>query len=198
MINAVYLYALPLAELRSVDDVGRATATVLFGEIGGKLIQGFVLISILGTLNATILTTPRIAYAMALDQLFLRVADRVHADYATPTGAIWLQAGVACVLVLVLESFPSALDFTTFGIVLATSADTLALFALRRRQPDRPRPYRAWGYPWVPLVYLAANAAIGAGLLLGRPREAGIALLVLALGVPAYLGFTRMRRPERL
>jgi len=148
-----------------------------------------VLISILGTLNATILVGPRIAYAMALDQLFLRVADRVHADYATPTGAIWLQAGVACALVLVLESFPSALDFTTFGIVLATSADTLALFALRRRQPDRPRPYRAWGYPWVPLVYLAANAAIGAGLLLGRPREAGIALLVLALGVPSYAAF---------
>ena len=86
-----------------------------------------------------------------------------------------------------LESFPSALDFTTFGIVLATMADTLALFALRRRQPERPRPYRAWGYPWVPVVYLAANAAIGAGLLLGRPREAGIALLVLALGVPVVL-----------
>jgi APA family basic amino acid/polyamine antiporter len=126
---------------------------------------------------------------MAIDQLFLRVADRVHADYATPTGAIWLQAAVACALVLVLETFPSALDFTTFGIVLATMADTLALFALRRRQPDRPRPYRAWGYPWVPLVYLAANAAIGASLVLGRPREAGIALLVLALGVPVYAGF---------
>jgi APA family basic amino acid/polyamine antiporter len=93
--------------------------------------------------------------------------------------------------VLLLETFPKALDFTTFGIVLATIADTLALFALRRRQPDRPRPYRAWGYPWIPLVYLAANAAIGAGLLFGRPREAGIALLVLAAGIPIYFLFRR-------
>src|SRR4030095_11879095 len=94
----------------------------------------------------------------------LRVADRMHADYATPTGAIWLQAAVASALVLLLENFPHALDFTTFCLVLATMADTLALFALRRRQPGRPRPYRAWGYPWVPLVYLAADAASGVRL----------------------------------
>jgi APA family basic amino acid/polyamine antiporter len=126
------------------------------------------------------------------------MADRVHAEYATPTGAIWLQAAVACVLVALLETFPSALDFTTFGIVLATMADTLALFALRRRQPDRPRPYRAWGYPWVPLVYLAANAAIGVGLLVGRPREAGIALAVLGVGVPVYFAFRRLAPGENL
>ena len=72
-------------------------------------------------------------------------------------------------------------------------ADTVALFALRRRQPDRPRPYRAWGYPWVPLVYLVANAAIAFGLLVGRPREAGIAIAVLVIGVPFYFLFSRGR-----
>jgi APA family basic amino acid/polyamine antiporter len=96
--------------------------------------------------------------------------------------------------VLLLETFPKALDFTTFGIVLATIADTLALFALRRRQPHRPRPYRAFGYPWLPLVYLTANAAIAVGLLVGSPREAHIALAVLAVGLPAYLGFRRWNR----
>jgi APA family basic amino acid/polyamine antiporter len=164
---------------------------VVLGERGGAFVAAFVLISILGTLNATVLVGPRIAYAMALDQLFVRVADRVHESYATPSGAIWLQAAVAVALVLVLETFPSALDFTTFGIVLATMADTLALFALRRRQPTRPRPYRAWGYPWVPLAYLAANAAIAVGLAAGRPREAGIALAVLCVGVPVYLLFAK-------
>ena len=97
-----------------------------------------------------------------------------------------------------LETFPSALDFTTFGIVLATMADTLALFALRRSQPDRPRPYRAWGYPWLPLVYFAANAAIAASLLFGRPREAGIALAVLGVGVPVYFLFRRLAPRESI
>jgi len=194
-LNAAYLYAAPVAKLAGAPNAGELAAVALLGERGAGLVAAFVLISILGTLNATILVGPRIAYAMALDQLFLRVADRVHETRATPTGAIWLQAAVACGLVLVLETFPSALDFTTFGIVLATMADTLALFALRRRQPGRTRPYRAWGYPVVPLAYLAANAAIAVGLLVGRPREAGIAIAVLAVGVPAYFGFRWWRRP---
>jgi len=190
-LNVAYLYAAPVSQLAGAANAGELAASVILGPRGGGFVAAFVLISILGTLNATILVGPRIAYAMALDQLFLRVADRVHAEYATPTGAIWLQAGVACSLVLVLKSFPSALDFTTFGIVLATVADTLALFALRRSQPDRLRPYRAFGYPWLPLAYVVANVAIGAGLLFGRPREAGIALLVLSAGVPAYFLFRR-------
>ena len=77
-------------------------------------------------------------------------------------------------------------------------ADTLALFALRRKQPERPRPYRAWGYPWVPLVYLAANAAIAVGLLIGRPYEASIAIAVLAVGVPVYFVFGRLAPREVL
>jgi APA family basic amino acid/polyamine antiporter len=188
-LNLAYLYAAPPAVLAGAPNAGELAAEVIVGPSGSGFVAAFVLISILGTLNATVLVGPRIVYAMALDHLFLRVADRVHEAHATPTGAIWLQTAVACALVVVLETFPSALDFTTFGIVLATIADTLALFALRRSQPDRPRPYRAWGYPWVPLAYLVANAAIGAGLLIGRPREAGIALAVLAAGVPAYLAF---------
>ena len=192
-LNLAYLYAAPVAKLAGAANAGELAAEVIVGPRGSGFVAAFVLISILGTLSATILAGPRIAYAMALDHLFLRVADRVHADYATPTGAIWLQAAVACALVLLLETFPSALDFTTFGIVLATTADTLALFALRWRQPGRPRPYRAWGYPWIPLLYLAANLVIAVLMLRGRPREAGIALLVLAAGIPAYLAF-RLRR----
>ena len=193
-LNLAYLYLAPVARLAGSPNAGELAAEAIVGTRGAGFVAAFVLISILGTLNATILVGPRIAYAMALDQLFLRVADRVNAAHATPTGAIWLQAGIASALVLMLETFPSALDFTTFGIVLATMADTLALFALRRRQPERPRPYRAWGYPWLPLVYLGANAAIAAGLLFGRPREAGIALAVLGVGVPVYLLFARRRR----
>lgn len=193
VINAVYLYALPLAELRAVDDVGRATATVLFGELGGKLIQGFVLVSILGTLNATILVGARIAYAMALDGLFVPGVEKVHERYATPATALWLQAAVAIAIVALLQSYPGALDFTTFAILLATSADVLALYALRARQPGLARPYRAWGYPAVPAAYLAANLAIAISLLFGSTKPALVSLAVSAVSLPFYLWFSRTR-----
>ncbi len=191
LLNAVYLYALPVETLRGQPNAGEAAATVLFGEFGGRLVAGFVLLSILGTLNATVLVGPRIAYAMALDGLFTRGVDRVHEGYRTPGVAIALQAGVSILLVVLLQSFPSALDYTTFAILLATVADTAALYALRVRRPDLPRPYRAWGYPWLPALYLVANAGIALGLAIGRPEEALVAALFLVAGVPIYWIFAR-------
>jgi APA family basic amino acid/polyamine antiporter len=152
-----------------------------------------VLGSIAATLNATILVGPRIAYAMALDERFFRGVDGVHERYRTPHVAIWLQAGVAALLLLVLRSFPSVLDFTTFAIVLATIADTLALYALRRSRPDAPRPYRAFGYPWLPAIYLVANAAVAFAMLRGNPRETLICLAVIASAVPFWFAFARRR-----
>jgi APA family basic amino acid/polyamine antiporter len=153
----------------------------------------FVLGSILATLNATILVGPRIAYAMALDERFFRGVDSVHATYQTPHVAIWVQAGVASALLLVLRSFPSVLDFTTFAIVLATIADTLALYTLRRRRPNLERPYRAWGYPWVPGLYVVANVAVAIAMLRGNPRESLVCLLVIASAAPFWLAFARGR-----
>ncbi|HEB88205.1 MAG TPA: APC family permease [Deltaproteobacteria bacterium] len=191
LINGVYLFALPPTELAGAGDAGTLAARVLFGPLGGTLVAIFVLVSVLGTLNATVLVGPRIVYAMALDGLFLGRADRVHGDYRTPSVAIVVQAIVSIALVLLLETFPKALDFTVFGIILATSADTIALFALRRRQPDRERPYRAWGYPWVPALYLLVNLAIGVAIVIGSPRESLIAIGVLAAGWLVYLGIAR-------
>lgn len=191
LMNAVYLYALPVPVLQGQANAGEAAALALLGPVGGRLVSIFVLASILGTLNATVLVGPRIAYAMALDRLFAGGADRVHARFGTPSTAIVLQALTAVVLLLVLRSFPSALDFTIFTIVLATSADTLALYALRWRQPGRHRPYRAWGYPVVPALYLLANLGIGAALLAGRPRECAVGVAVLLAGLPVYVWLRR-------
>lgn len=193
LLNCVYLYALPVAELRGVANAGEASARALFGEVGGRILAGFVLVSILGTLNATVLVGPRIAYAMALDGLFAKGVERVHEQYRTPGIAIAVQAGIAIVLVVLLENFPSALDYTTFAIVLATIADTVALYALRVRQPERIRPYRVWGYPWVPGLYLVANLGIAAGLAIGRPEEAFYGAVFLAAGLPFYALFRRAR-----
>ncbi len=193
VVNLAYLYALPIAQMRGNARVGEAAATVFFGAAGGSVGALLILASILSCLNATILVGPRIAYAMALDRLFFAGVDRVHVAYQTPHIAILAQAGTAIALIVVLQSFPSVLDYTTFAIVLATMADTTALYALRRRQPDRPRPYRAWGYPLVPALYLIANAGIAFALLRGRPLECAIALAVAASGLPFYAWFCRAR-----
>ena len=197
VMNAAYLYALPVAELRHADNAGEAAARALFGGFGGRLVAGFVLASILGTLNATVLVGPRIAYAMALDGLFFRGVDRVHATYRTPTGAILVQALTAIGILALLRTFPSALDFTTFAILLATIADVAALYALRRRQPDRPRPYRAWGYPWIPAFYVVATAYVAVVLFQERTLEATTGVLVLLAALPVYVLFARSRSAYR-
>ena len=193
LLNAVYLYALPMPALRGEVRVGEAAARALLGDAGGTITAVLVLASIVGCLNATILVGPRIAYAMALDGNFFRGVQRVHEANRTPHVAIGAQALTAIALIVVLQSFPSVLDYTTFAIVLATMADTTALYALRRRQPARHRPYRAWGYPIVPALYFIANAGIAAAMLWGRPRECGIALAVAATALPFYALFTRHR-----
>ncbi|MFK7897981.1 MAG: APC family permease [Myxococcota bacterium] len=191
LINLVYFYALTPEALRASGDAGEAAAAALFGEMGGRWVAAFVLVSVLGTLNATVLVGPRIVYAMALDGMFIGRAGKVHPGFQTPSIAIAVQALVAILLVVFLESFPKALDFTVFGIVLATSADIAALFVLRRRQPDRDRPFRTWGYPWLPGLYLLVNLAVGAAIAIGSPREAMITLGLLAAGLLLYFGWAR-------
>ena len=176
---------------------GEAAAVALFGPLGGSIVAALILLSILGCLNATILVGPRIAYAMALDGVFFAGSERVHDRFRTPHVAILVQAATAIALILVLQRFPRVLDYTTFAIVVATIADTGALYTLRARQPDRPRPYRAWGYPVVPALYLVANAGIALAMLTGRPLECAIALLVTASGLPFRAAFARRRSSAR-
>ena len=123
---------------------------------------------------------------MALDDLFVGGAAEVHAVNRTPHRAIVIQAIVAVALLLVLRRFPSVLDYTTFAIVLATMADTAALYRLRRVRPGLPRPYRAWGYPVVPALYVIANAGVAAAMIRGRPYQCAIGIAVLMTGLPFY------------
>ena len=191
LMNGVYLYAIPVDAMNEVGNAGEAAARALFGGLGGRLVAAFVLVSILGTLNAMVLVGPRIAYAMALDGLFFRGVDRSHPRYQTPAVAIVLQAVMASLILLALESFERALNATTFAILLATLADVAALYRLRSTQPDRMRPYRAWGYPWLPGLYALANAGVAAVLLFNRPLESAVGLALLALGLPFYGFFAR-------
>ena len=194
LLNAVYLYAIPVDLLRDTANAGEATARAMFGGVGGELVGVFVLASILGTLNATVLVGPRIAYAMALDGLFFRGVDHTHERFRTPSVAIAVQAVMAVAILMSLESFARALSYTTFAILLATMADVAALYRLRALEPDRERPYRAWGYPWVPALYFVACGAIALVLLVEQPVESAVGLAITATGLPFYVWFTRQTR----
>jgi len=155
-----------------------------------------MLVSIFGCLNANVLVGPRIAYAMASDGLFFRGAARLSTRSRTPWIAVVVQAVMATVLVVVFDEFPKALDYTTFAIVIATIADTSALYVLRFRDPNRARPYRAAGYPWVPALYILANVAIAFSMMRARPVECLTSLAVLLAGAPVYLVFAA-RAPKK-
>ncbi len=198
LVNATYVFAIGMRTLSVADEtlppVGFQAGKVLFGGIGSDVVAGMMLVSIFGCLNANVLVGPRIAYAMALDGLFLRSAARVSKRTETPWVAVLVQAVTATILVLVFDSFPKILDYTTFAILLVTIADTSALYVLRWREPARARPYRAAGYPWVPALYIFANAAIAVSLVRARPMESLTSVGVLLAGAPVYALFAARQR----
>jgi len=195
LVTGTYIYALGIEPLGSTALPGPATGIVLFGPVGGKIVATMMLVSIFGCLNSNVLVGPRIAYAMASDRLFFSVAARLSKGSQTPWVAVVVQATTASVLLLVFDDLRQVLAYTTFGIVVATIADTTALYVLRRREPDRPRPYRALGYPVVPLLYVVANVAIAVSMLVEKPKESLLSLGVLFAGAPVYLLFAA-KKPQ--
>jgi basic amino acid/polyamine antiporter, APA family len=199
LVTMTFVYAVGMTALSAGPEgmpaVGPVAGGVLFGSIGGRLVAAIMLVSIFGCLNANVLVGPRIAYAMARDGLFFRVAASLSERAKTPWLAVIVQAVTASALVLVFRgNLRQVLEYTTFAIVLATIADTSALYVLRFRDPQRARPYRAAGYPWVPALYILANAAIAVSMVRARPAECLKSLGVLLAGIPVYMLFAARRR----
>ena len=185
LVNALYIYALPVPGMKGVVDIMRHACGALFGPGVSALVSVMIVAAILGSLNSVIITSPRIYFAMARDGLFPRFAARAHPRYRTPAGAIAAQSAFSCVLVMV-GSFYQLLSYTVFFMLLTSVATALAVMVIRRRRPDLPRPYRAWGYPLTPLLFIAAYAWIGLRIFLHNPVDAGIGLLITLSGVPVY------------
>lgn len=201
LLNAVYLYAVPIDQMFEIGrDGGRVgivriaelAATRLFGGVGGGIVSGLVLVSILGCLNATILVGARIVYAMALDRTLPGWLAEVHAVRGTPAIALYVQALVATALLL-SGTFEQILVYTTFAVITLMILDGLALYRLRRL-PGLERPYEVWGYPWTPAMYVLAGFGLWLNTLLARPAESLLGLAIAATAVPAYYAGTRRSR----
>ena len=214
LANVAYFYALSPTEIASIStksSVATEVAKQFLGPLAISFIAAALLSSTFGTLHTSILTGARVPYAMARDGLFLRSLSRVSPRTHVPIGALIVQAIWACILVVAFSSsFDTLTDYAIFGLWIFYGLVTAAVFILRRKLPEMERPYRTWGYPVVPVLFLLATALllgttlwsartdfadavtqslhghllIGFGILARNPPIAGIGLI--ALGLPVY------------
>ncbi len=194
VMNVVYLMSMPVTELAGTYRVAEVSATALFGGRMGALMSGAVLISVVGALNASILAGARVCYAMARDGLFFSHVARVHPRFKTPAFALLVQAVWSCVLML-SGTLEQVVTYTIFVAIVFWIVAAASLFTLRRKCPDLPRPYRAWGYPLVPVLFILASLGILLSSLVEDPVESLAGLGLLATGLPAYY-FWRRRKYE--
>jgi APA family basic amino acid/polyamine antiporter len=198
LANIAYLMVLPLPEIQTApeDRVGTLALQRILGEPGLYVMAVAILVSTFGCLNGLILAGARVYYAMARDGLFFRIAAALSPRTRVPAWALFLQ-GVWAVFLTLTGTYGQLLDYVIFAALLFYALTIVALFALRVRRPDLPRPYRAFGYPVVPAVYMLSAAAVAGILLFAKPVYTFSGLFLVLLGVPVYF-LWRARAGERV
>jgi APA family basic amino acid/polyamine antiporter len=190
LLNVVYLRALGVEALAGTSRVAESAARALFGDGAARAMTAAVAVSAFGCLAATILYSSRVYQPMAADGAFFAGVARIHPRWRTPAGALWLQSAWAAALTLT-GTYTQLFTYVTFGGVLFHVAAGLALFRLRKSRPDAPRPYRTWGWPVVPALFVVGMGLLTANTLQAAPRESLLGLLAIAAGVPAYAAWRR-------
>jgi APA family basic amino acid/polyamine antiporter len=185
--NIVYMRVLPLAAIASApeDRVGTLAAQSLMGSWGLTFVSLAILISTFGCANGLILAGARVYYAMASDGLFFRRAASVSPRTHTPVFSLIIQAGWASLLVL-SGTYGDLLDYVIFGALLFYVLTVCGLFVLRKKRPDLDRPYKAWGYPVLPGLYILMAFLVMLDLLFVKPRFTWPGLIIVLTGVPVY------------
>jgi basic amino acid/polyamine antiporter, APA family len=204
--NVVYLMVLPLhgnphgttilahgIQYAADDRVATAVMQQAFGASGAALMAIAILVSTFGCNNGLILAGARIYYAMAKDGLFFRSIGKLHPKYKTPLVSLVVQAVWTCILCL-SGTYGQLLDLTMFAVIIFYILTIGGLFVLRRTQPEAPRPYRAIGYPVLPAIYIVMAVFIEVALLRYKPQYTWPGLIIVLLGIPVYLFWSRGAR----
>ena len=188
LINVAYIYLVPLPEMASAKLVAATAADhipLLVGK-GGAVVSAIVMVSCFGGLNGSMMTGPRIFFAMADRGLFFRGLARVSPRFESPSVAIWLATALGIVYVL-LNDFQQLADKFILGIWPFYALAVAAVFVLRRTRPDMPRPYRTWGYPVIPILFLLASVGMVVNALWTDPVNTGVTFGIILTGVPVYV-----------
>ena len=185
LVNLALIHVMPISEIAGEPlAIGKA-AGVIFGHYGDTAIRALGIVSMLSTINAYTLSAPRTLYAMSCDGLFTHHGTRVNKG-GTPTITLLISTIVA-VLFIVSGTFNQVLAVIAFFFVAYYTMAFISVFVLRRREPDLPRPYHVWGYPWTTLIVLIGSIAFLAGAVAGDTRNSLWALALLAISYPVYL-----------
>jgi APA family basic amino acid/polyamine antiporter len=194
-LNLVYYHVLPMDQVANSTRVGADAAVRIFGRTGSYLVSLLIIISTLGSLNGSILAAPRVYYAMAKDGLFFRWCARVHPRFHTPHVALLVQ-GVWAIVLVAAGTYEQLFTYVVFAAFVFYALTAVAVVVLRRTRPDAPRPYRVWGYPYVPIIFVLGSAWFLVNTLVEEPVEAGWGAIMLAVGLPVYWFWKWRASPE--
>ena len=166
------------------DRVGAAAASVIFGGIGASIMAILIMVSTFGCNNGLILAGSRLFYAMSKDGLFFKKAGKIN-QYNVPGIALWIQCLWASALCLT-GTYKDLIVFSTFASLLFYILTIAGLFVLRKKEPDTERPYKAFGYPFIPVIYIALTLFICVDLIIYDTKNSCISLIIIVLGLPIY------------
>jgi len=197
LVNLLFFYAAPVPALSGQEAVGEVAAKGLFGEGAARWLGLMIAVALLSSLSAYILIGPRVYFGMARDALFFRFAAQVHPRFGTPSASIVAQ-GICAGVMILTGTFEQLLVYIGFALGIFPWMTVASVLVLRRRQPDRERPYRVWGYPLLPLFYLAVSTTIMVFAFVGRPWPSSIAILTVLAGIPFYYAAVANRRRQRV
>ncbi len=191
--NLAYLWAFPASEIAHLPRVASDLMTLALGPVGGTVIAVVILLSITGAANQNLLCSPRVYFAMAQDGLFFQRISAVHPRYRTPHVAI-LAIGIWSVVLSVSGTFEQLFTYVVFGQWLFFGLTVAAVFVLRKKRPDAPRPIKTLGYPVTPALFILAAGYIAVNSLVNQFWNALAGLGIILLGVPAYLYWRNKKR----
>jgi APA family basic amino acid/polyamine antiporter len=192
LVNLSFLYVLPISRIAGQEFAAGVVAGVIFGQYGDQVFRVLTILSMLSAINAYHLMASRVLFAMGRDGLVSRRTATVN-EGGTPTVALALSAAVALVFIVLGQTFEKVITVLAFFFIANYTLSFVSLFLLRRREPERPRPYRAWGYPWTTALALFGSVAFLAGAIAGDTRNSVLAVLLLAASYPVFYVMT-MRR----
>jgi len=193
LLNVVYLRAIPVAEIPAHPRIAEAAAVALFGVGAAQIVSAAVMVSAFGCIGATILYSTRTYLPMARDGVFFKALAVVHPRWRTPVACILAQ-GVWTVLLTISGTYEALYTYVIVILFLSHAATGAAVFVLRFRKPEWPRPYRVTGYPLVPAVFVLTSLAFVFNSLIERPTESLFGFGILLLGLPAFLYWKRVSR----
>ena len=192
LVNLAVLYVLPMSELVGTEFAAGKVANVIFGRYGDPIFRWLTIVSMLSTINACHLMATRVLFAMSRDRLFVRRASTINQG-GTPAVALLLSVIGALIFIIFGQTFEKVITVVAFFFVANYSLTFISVFVLRRREPDRERPYCTWGYPWTTGVALVGSIVFLAGAIASDTRNSIYALILLGVSYPL---FRLVRRPD--